>query len=87
MTQSSHAIFLDKLWVPKLNEQAEDRLHRIGADVTQPVQIYELITRDTIEQRIEVILRRKTKLFNTLVEESDWKRELTRAIFAADEEE
>lgn len=86
MTQSSHAIFLDKLWVPKLNEQAEDRLHRIGADTTQPVQIYELITQNTIEQRIEIILKRKTKLFNTLVEESDWKRALYAAI-ATDEEE
>ena len=85
MTQASHAIFLDKLWVPKLNEQAEDRLHRIGADATQPVQIYELITRNTIEQRIETILRRKTKLFNTLVEGSDWKRELFAALAEEDE--
>lgn len=86
MTQASHAIFLDKLWVPKLNEQAEDRLHRIGADTTQPVQIYEMITRKTIEQRIETILRRKTKLFNTLVEESDWKKELWKAMMEEDDD-
>jgi SNF2 family DNA or RNA helicase len=76
MTAASKCIFLDKLWTPKMNEQAEDRLHRIGADKTRPIQIYEIIVRKSVEQRIEQILKRKTKLFNTLIEESDWKKAL-----------
>lgn len=86
MTQASKAIFIDKLFVPKLNEQAEDRLHRIGADLTQPVQIIQIIARNTIESRIETILRRKRKLFDTLVETSDWKKALYDAL-AEDEED
>lgn len=80
MTQANKCIFLDKLFVPKLNEQAEDRLHRIGADKTRPIQIYEMIVRKSIEQRIETILRRKRKLFDTLVEDTDWKRAIYKAI-------
>jgi SNF2 family DNA or RNA helicase len=82
LTAASKCIFLDKLWTPKLNEQAEDRLHRIGADKTRPVQIYEIIVRKSVEQRIETILRRKTKLFDTLIEgaDSDWKQALIAAM-------
>ena len=77
LTKSNKAIFLDRLYVPKLNEQAEDRLHRIGADLTQPVQIYNLIANDTIEQRIERILRTKRRLFKSLIEDvAAWKRQL-----------
>lgn len=80
MTAANKAIFLDKLWVPKLNEQAEDRIHRIGASTTQPVQIYEMIARNTIEQRIETILRRKTKVFKAVVDTSDFKKKLIEAL-------
>lgn len=80
MTAAKKAIFLDKLFVPKLNEQAEDRLHRIGSDKTQPVQIFEFLCRNTIEQRIELILKRKVKTFGQLVEDSKWKRRLYKEL-------
>ncbi len=80
MTAARHVFFLDKLFVPGLNQQAIDRLHRIGADVTQPVQVFEYICRNTIENRVEAILRTKKKLFNNIVEDSDFKRKLIRAL-------
>jgi SNF2 family DNA or RNA helicase len=86
-TIANKAIFLDRLYVPKLNEQGEDRLHRIGSDKTKPVQIYTLSAVKTIEQRIDTILRTKTKLFDSLVEESDWKRALYQALREQDEDD
>lgn len=80
MTAANKCIFVDKLFVPKLNEQAEDRLHRIGADKTKPIQIYEIICRKTIEQRIEQILRSKRKLFDSLIENNEWKKALYEAF-------
>jgi SNF2-related domain len=78
---ANKAIFIDSLYVPKLNEQAEDRIHRIGASTTQPVQIYYLITRNSVEERIEQILRSKRKLFNELIEtDPTWKAKLIAAI-------
>jgi SNF2 family DNA or RNA helicase len=80
MTAARKCIFVDKLFVPKLNEQAEDRLHRIGADTKQPIQIFELLCRNTIEQRVESILARKRKVFGEIVETSAWKRKLYKEI-------
>jgi SNF2 family DNA or RNA helicase len=81
MVASRHALFLDKLFVPGLNRQAIDRLHRIGQTTTQPVQVFEYICRNTIENRIQQILRTKTNLFNEIVESNtDWKRKLLKAL-------
>jgi SNF2 family DNA or RNA helicase len=84
MTKANKCLFLDKLFVPKLNEQAEDRLHRIGADDTQPVQIYSLLCRNTVELRVEAIVRRKVKLFDSLIENNQWKKAIYDAIKEAD---
>ncbi len=80
MTAARHGFFIDKLFVPGLNQQAIDRMHRIGADTTQPVQITEYICRSTIENRVEQILRTKKKLFGSIVDESDYKRRLIMAL-------
>jgi SNF2 family DNA or RNA helicase len=77
MTAARHASFLDKLFVPGLNQQAIDRLHRIGASRTQPVQVREYLARGTIENRVNQILRTKAKIFGEIVEsDPDWKRKL-----------
>lgn len=81
MTASRHMIFLDKLFVPGLNKQAIDRCHRIGSSETQSVQVYEMITRNTIENRVEQILRTKVKLNDSIVEvNTDFKRMLVREL-------
>jgi SNF2 family DNA or RNA helicase len=87
MTAARHGFFIDKLFVPGLNQQAIDRMHRIGADLTQPVQITEYICRSTIENRVEQILRTKKKLFGSIVDESDFKRKLIQALIERDDDE
>lgn len=85
MTAARHGSFLDKLFVPGLNKQAIDRLHRIGQSETQPVQIREYICRNTIENRVNQILTTKSKLFGEIVEvDIDWKRKLLSAIMEED---
>lgn len=88
MTAASKIILIDKLFVPKLNEQAVDRVHRIGADTTRPVQIFELLCRKTIEQRIERILSSKDRTFNAVVEgdQNAFKRALIAAMKEDDDE-
>ena len=68
MTAARHGQFLDKLFVPALNKQAVDRMHRIGADKSQPVQILEYICKDTAEERVEKILKQKRKVADQLLE-------------------
>lgn len=43
------AVFLDRHWNPSKNLQAEDRIYRIDNDDT-PVQIIDLVARDTIDE-------------------------------------
>lgn len=81
LTAARKALFIDKLYVPKLNEQAEDRIHRIGADTEQPVQIFSLIAKGTVEERIEKILASKRRLFKTLIEDvASWKEMLLKEL-------
>ncbi len=70
MTAARYGQFLDKLYVPKLNQQAVDRMHRIGASTTQPVTILEYRVKDTAEDRVEKILAQKEKVSNSLVEDN-----------------
>lgn len=80
MTVASKMIRIDKLWTPKLNEQAEDRIHRIGSKET--CQYFDLICKGTVERRVEQINRAKTKVHRAVVEgdETAWKRELVLAL-------
>jgi SNF2 family DNA or RNA helicase len=87
MTAASHAIFLDRLWTPKLNEQAEDRLHRIGQKNT--VNIHVLQIRNSIEQRVEAVLAKKGDIFDAVVEQhasTSWKKKIIEALVADDED-
>lgn len=79
-TAASTCIAIDKLFVPKLNEQGYDRLDRIGQ--TKPVQIIELLMRKSIETRIEQILKRKQGIFGAIVDvdNSNWKKKLIAAV-------
>lgn len=86
MTVSNTVHFLDKLWVPDLNTQAEDRCHRIGADKTQPVIVYSYICRKTYEQRIEKILSGKQDMVTAVVETSDFKKALYAALLEEEQE-
>jgi SNF2 family DNA or RNA helicase len=81
LTASKNVSFIDELFVPGLNQQAIDRCHRIGADLTQPVTVRRYQCRNTIEQRIQEILRGKSRLITGIVEtDRDWKRKLIQAM-------
>lgn len=87
MTEARHALFIDKLFTPGMNQQAVDRLHRIGQSESQPVQILEYICRKTIENRVEQILTTKKKLFDNIVNEPDFKRRLIQALMNKEDDD
>lgn len=83
MTAARYGMFLDKLWTPGMNQQAVDRLHRIGQSETQPVQILEYHMKGTVETRVEQVLKSKSKLFGTIVNDVDFKKKLLAALQGA----
>ena len=81
-TWARHGSFLDKLYVPGLNQQAIDRLHRIGQQKSQPVQIREYICMNTYENRIEAINVSKAMNIDQTIQSDNnkWKKELVAAM-------
>lgn len=57
LTAASHIHILEPHWNPALEEQAASRAHRL--DQTQPVSVYRYIVKDSIEERIQKMQRRK----------------------------
>ena len=66
LPEANFVFHYDLWWNPAVQRQAEDRVHRIGQ--TKPVFVRRLLTADTIEARIDEILRRKAQIFNETIE-------------------
>lgn len=66
LTAASHVFHFDRWWNPASEAQAEDRAHRIGQ--TRPVSVHAYLCADTIEERIDEILRAKRDLFDDVVD-------------------
>jgi len=73
LTQADYVFILDPWWNPAVEQQAIDRTHRIGQD--KKVFIYKFIAKDTVEEKILALQKRKKSLANALIttEESFFK--------------
>lgn len=69
LTAATLVIFADYDWSPKMNEQAEDRAHRIGQ--TGTVNIYYYVSKDTVEEEIMQLLRQKSEIISGILGKSE----------------
>jgi superfamily II DNA or RNA helicase len=69
LTAADYVIHLDPWWNPAAEAQATDRAHRIGQQ--NPVTLYRLVAKGTIEERIVALHRTKRDLADSLLAESD----------------
>lgn len=58
---ADYVFLLDPWWNPAVENQAVDRVHRIGQE--RRVFVYRMITEGTIEQRIQQLKQEKRKIF------------------------
>ena len=58
-------IHYDPWWNVAAENQASDRAHRIGQD--KVVSVFKLITKGTIEERIQELQRRKAQLADNIL--------------------
>ncbi|HEX2958863.1 MAG TPA: DEAD/DEAH box helicase, partial [Chitinispirillaceae bacterium] len=63
LTPASTVIHYDRWWNAAREDQATDRVHRFGQ--THGVEVFKLVTRDSIEERIDSIIHRKRILSYT----------------------
>lgn len=68
LTAGSVCIHMDRWWNPAKENQATDRLHRIGQ--TRGVQVFKLQIPGSVEDRIAGIIENKLALSDALIEES-----------------
>jgi SNF2 family DNA or RNA helicase len=69
LTAADTVIHYDPWWNPASENQATDRAWRIGQ--TQPVFVYKLIARGTLEEKIQDMQRRKGDLANALLDSGE----------------
>jgi len=69
LTVASIVIHYDRWWNPAKENQATDRVHRIGQN--RGVQVFKLVTKNTIEEHIHELIERKKGLFESIVGSED----------------
>ena len=69
LTAAQTVIHMDPWWNPAVEDQASDRAHRIGQQ--QPVTVYRLVARGTVEEKILALHEHKRQLADGLLEGSD----------------
>jgi non-specific serine/threonine protein kinase len=68
LTAADTVIIYDPWWNPAVESQAVDRAHRIGQVKT--VNVYRLVTENSVEQRIMELKRKKASLVDALVNDN-----------------
>lgn len=69
LTSASIVIHYDRWWNAARENQATDRVHRIGQK--KSVQVFKLITRGTLEEKIDSMIRKKLSLMNSVMQSDE----------------
>ncbi|MFH0782856.1 MAG: DEAD/DEAH box helicase [Pseudomonadota bacterium] len=69
LTGAQAVIHYDRWWNPAREEQATARVHRMGQK--HVVQVFRLITRGTLEEKIHNLIRKKQSLATSLIQEDE----------------
>jgi SNF2 family DNA or RNA helicase len=65
LTRANHVIHFDRWWNPAVENQATDRVFRIGQ--TKGVLVHKFITRGTIEEKIDLMIEKKKELVEKVI--------------------
>lgn len=69
LTSASVVIHYDRWWNAARENQATDRVHRIGQ--VRGVQVFKLMTKNTIEEHIDFLISKKGKLMEDIIVADD----------------
>lgn len=67
LTSADYCFIMDPWWNPAAEQQAVDRVHRIGQ--TKNVMVYRLVSAGTIEEKVMELKESKAALFDAVVDE------------------
>jgi superfamily II DNA or RNA helicase len=69
LVAASVVVHYDRWWNAAKEDQATDRVHRIGQ--RRGVQVFKLVTEGTLEEKIGAIIEKKRRLMESVVKEND----------------
>jgi len=76
LTRANHVFHFDRWWNPAVEDQATDRVYRIGQ--TKNVQIHKFLCTGTLEERIDEMLEHKKGVADSIVGSDEaWLTELS----------
>ena len=70
LTEADHVFIMDPWWNPAAEQQAVDRIHRIGQE--REVHVYRLVAEGTIEEKVMQLKESKAALFDAVVGEGEF---------------
>lgn len=70
LTSADYCFIMDPWWNPAAEQQAVDRIHRIGQ--TKRVMVYRLVAAGTIEEKVMELKESKAALFDAVVDEGNF---------------
>jgi hypothetical protein len=76
LTEANCVVHYDRWWNPAVEDQATERVHRIGQKKT--VKVFRIHTVGTIDERIENLQSKKKDLFNAVIEVDQMRKEITK---------
>ena len=65
LTAANHVIHVDRWWNPAIEDQATDRVHRIGQNKT--VYVYKILTEGTLEEKIDFLIEKKRRISDKVI--------------------
>lgn len=78
LTGADSVVFYDTDYNPAIDNQAQDRAHRIGQ--TKPVNIYRLVSQDTVEENILRRANEKRSLENQIISDAGFTTDAIRKL-------
>ena len=75
LTAADHVFILDPWWNPATEAQAADRVYRIGQK--NPVHVYRLISRGTVEEKVYQLRESKKRLATSALEDAEHNAKLS----------
>jgi DNA repair protein RAD16 len=66
LTEANNVFLMDLWWNPAVEEQAMDRIHRIGQH--RSIRVHRIIIENSIESKILLLQKKKKALFDSSIE-------------------
>jgi len=66
LTAASNALFVERQWTPGIEEQMEDRLHRIGQ--TNAVLIHYMQVEGSLDEKMDILVENKRTILNEVLD-------------------